>query len=105
MARGKHVQHYTLHWHGRLFLYFNLVIYPVPIYFLAFSHHTAFRNLNITIMMQPVILDDGKELSLSESDATSDCQATEDEDESDALCQATEDEDYYLNLVTFEVKG
>jgi hypothetical protein len=90
LARAKNVQ--VQHTHtgtaGRLFLYFNLVIYPVYNYFLAFLHHTAFGNLNIT--MQPVILDDGKELSPSESDAT---------------CQATEDEDYYLNFVTFEVKG
>jgi hypothetical protein len=38
--------------------------------------------------MQPPILDDGRELSPS-----------------DTPCQATKDEDYYLSLVTFEVKG
>ena len=40
--------------------------------------------------MQPVTLDDGKELSPSESHAT---------------CEATKDESYYFHFVTFEVKG
>ena len=42
--------------------------------------------------MQPPISDDGpgRELTPPESETT---------------CKATEDEDYYMNFVTFEVKG
>ena len=39
--------------------------------------------------MKPLILDDGRYPSPSESDAT---------------CKATEDKEYYLDFVTFEVK-
>jgi hypothetical protein len=40
--------------------------------------------------MKPLILDDGRELSPSDTPSP---------------CQATKDEDYYLSFVTFEVKG
>ena len=43
--------------------------------------------------MEPPVLDDGREITPPESQADA------------TTCKATEDEDYYLDLVTFEVKG
>ena len=58
----------------------------------ASIHHTALVLSIGNLTMQPPMLEDGRELTPPAS-------------ELDATCKAKEDEDYYLDLVTFEVKG